>query len=506
MHISNMLRAAAPIAIGLSALAGAPLAAQESTSREVVQALPSKDVQRLNRALLRLAKQPDNVSALIEAGEASSNAGDLDAAIGFYGRANDLAPNDARIKLGMANIYLRSGRPTEALPLFAAAQSAGADASDLLSDRALAFDMLGDTASAQAAHLRAISLQPKDTEAKRRLAISYAIAGNRAGFEEILRPLLDRRDFASFRARAFGLAIMGEQDRASAIVDAVMPRDLAGRINPYLAYMPRLTKSQQAAAANLGIFPKAADIGREDPRIAAYSSGVANNDAMIARSAGSKLEPAGEPLGTPTASLASSADAVSTPVSTPVSAPAERKAAQSMNTPVAAPGFDLAKADTSAAAKPVVAPAPKPVVQKVVRKANVADAFADLGGVVLPDTEASGDAVDLAIIEIPREAAPEPKVQEPEKPDHPSRIWVQLATGRDVSALKFDWRRLSRKSAGLLDDFDPHVTPWGQANRLLAGPVKSLKEASDLINALKDKGIDTFRFTSPEGTEIKSIK
>nr|WP_298926133.1 tetratricopeptide repeat protein [uncultured Erythrobacter sp.] len=460
------------LAIGAVA-ATAPASAQGSTSREIVQALPSKDVQRLNRALLRLAKRPENVGALIEAAQASSNVGDLDAAMGFYRRADDLSPNNAEVKLGMAEVYLKSGRPVDALPLFNAAQSAGADAKDLLSDRALAFDMVGDNASAQAAHLRAVSLNPKDNETKRRLAISYAVSGNRAGFEDILRPMLDRRDFASFRTRAFGLAIMGEQDRASAIVDAVMPRDLAGRINPYLAFMPRLTKSQQAAAANLGIFPQAADIGRDDPAIAAYTGGATSSDAVTASRAGSRLEPAGEPLGTRAASVAETAQA-------------DQK-----------PGFDLARVTTEEVNAPAT-PAPK--------SASVADAFADFGGGALPQTTTVGDAVDLAAIEVPRESQPEPKAGTPKEPQHPSRIWVQLATGRDVSALKFDWRRFSRKAPGVLDDFAPHVTPWGQANRLLAGPVSSRGEARDLMNALKEKGIDTFRFTSPEGTEIKELK
>ncbi|MBV7259330.1 tetratricopeptide repeat protein [Erythrobacter crassostreae] len=479
---TNFLHALALATGTLPILIAAPAAAQQSTSREVVQALPSKDVQRLNRALLRLAKRPDNVAALLEAGEASAKVGDLDAAIGFYRRANNLAPNDARTKLGMARVVLNSGRPADALPLYAAAQSAGANASDLLSDRALAFDMVGDNASAQSAHRQAVALQPDDNEAKRRLAISYAISGNRAGFEDTLRPMLDRRDFASFRTRAFGLAIMGEQDRAAAIVDAVMPRDLAGRINPYLEFMPRLTKAQQAAAANLGIFPQAADIGREDPRIAAYKNGSSNSDAAIAQAADSKLEPAGAPLG-------EAAETVSV-----AAAPAPE------------PGFDLATVAPAEILPAAASPVEASTAPSAQQPASVADAFADLGSASLPTASKSGDAVDLAAIEIRREGAAKVEAEEPAKPDHPSRIWVQLATGRDVSALKFDWRRFTRKAPGLLDDFKPHVTPWGQATRLLAGPVDSRRAASELINALKQQGVDTFRFISPEGTEIKELK
>ena len=135
--------------------------------------------------------------------------------------------------------------------------------------------------------------------------------------------------------------------------------------------------------------------------------------------------------------------------------------------------------------------------------ANVSDAFADLGTAQMPVADRQSGAVNIAEIDIPREVAPEP---EPAKPAHPRRIWVQLATGRDVRALGFDWRRLSRRAPELLGKFEPHVTPWGRANRLLAGPIANNREARRLVNALSDKGIETFTYTSPEGTEIKELK
>ena len=131
---------------------------------------------------------------------------------------------------------------------------------------------------------------------------------------------------------------------------------------------------------------------------------------------------------------------------------------------------------------------------------SVADAFADLGTGDLPVDSGSGEAVDLAAIEIPREAPPQPA-----EPEHPRRIWVQVATGRDLRALAFDWRRFERQAPDLLGDFEPHVTPWGQANRLLAGPLDNASEARNLINALAELGISTFAYTSPEGTEIQRL-
>lgn len=437
-----------------------PLAAQDSTAREVVQPLPTPEVQRLNRALMELARRPTEPSALLEAGDASLALDDFDAAIGFYGRARDIAPGDARVALGLARVYLRTGRPVEAIPLLREAEGAGAPPAELLSDQALAFDLVGDQQTAQGLHTRAIALAPQNDEARLRLAINRAIAGDSDGFRSTLAPLIEARDPGAYRTQAFGLAILGDQTRAEAIVNASMPRDLALRINPYLAYMPRLTPAQQAGAANLGIFPRAADIGREDPRIARFA-----REGTV----GSRLEPSGAPLGTPSAIVA-------------------REVAQATPAPTPAP-------------RPTSAPAPAPAPARE----DVSKAFADLGGAKLPTPVTTGNAVNIAAIAIPREKPPEPVKAEPPKPRHPSRIWVQLATGKDVDALGFDWRRLARRTDGLLDTFKPHVTPWGEANRLLAGPVANAGAARDLINALAAKGIETFAYTSPEGTEIQLL-
>jgi len=454
---------AAISALVLSALAtSAPALAKGSSqagsqpgaSREVVQPLPSPNIQRLNRALMELARSPKRLGSLLEAADASLAVGDFDAAIGFYGRAADLEPNDPRVKLGTARVYLRSGRPTEALPRFAAAQAAGAPARDVLTDRALAFDMVGDQESAQKAYLRALELDPDNDVARRRLAISHAISGEADAFQDTLAPLLEQRDFAAFRMRAFGLAIMGESDRASAIVQAVMPPDLAARIVPYLAFMPRLTPAQQAAAANLGIFPRAADIGRDSPRIARMSEG---------EGADRVLEPSGEPLGTPV--------------------PTEsREVAQPL------PQTGTVRSVTSTPEEP---------------PADMSAAFADLDEPRPSEARARPGAVDLTIIEIPRER---PAAAKPEAgPDHPRRIWVQVATGRDLDALAFDWRRFTRRAPELLSPYEPHTVQWGQANRLLAGPLDSDDAARDLVNALAAMGLDTFPYTSPEGTEIRAI-
>lgn len=120
--------------------------------------------------------------------------------------------------------------------------------------------------------------------------------------------------------------------------------------------------------------------------------------------------------------------------------------------------------------------------------------------------------MDITAIDIPREeeAAPEPEAESqeppaPETPAHASRIWVQVATGRDRSALGFDWRRFSRQAPDVLKDNGPFVASWGQTNRLLAGPYDSRSDANAAVTALAEKDLDAFRFTSSAGEVIEEL-
>lgn len=479
---------------------------QDVVAQPVVQALPSAEVQRLNRALVALAKAPRDRDTLVEAGQAALGVEDLEAAIGFFGRAADVDAGHPGVAAGLGAVYLRAGRAGEALLQFDRALAAGADERSVLTDRALTLDLVGEHPAAQAAYTRALELDPGNDEARRRLAVSFAIAGNRARFEDTLRPLLDRRDMAAQRARAFGLAIMGENERAGAIVEQVMPRDMAMRLVPYLAYMPRLTRQQQAAAANLGIFPRAADIGRDDPRLARFAA---------EERAYSRLAPAGPALGSRAASVPATAPAPS-PTTTVYAQPVAAETIGSA--PKRAAGVAPAAASTASAS--VAAPPPSPPAPL-----RVADAFADLGA-PSADARVSGDAVDISRLAVKREGAPapsaapsaapaakvadkkaeKPKPKTPPKPVHPSRVWVQVATGRKIDALAFDWKRIAKEAGKPAAPYKPHTARWGQTNRLVIGPVASRDKAEALVRELKKKGLDVFLWLSDEGEAVQPLK
>lgn len=259
-------------------------------SRPVVQALPSADQKALNGALARLGRNPRDTAALLEAGDSARKLGDFDAAIGFYRRADEIAPGNGRVKAGLAASLAQSGDPVAALPLFAEAERAGATPALIAADRGLAYDLVGDNATAQRYYAMVLGTAADD-EVRMRLAISQAIAGDAKTSEATIMPLLRKQDKPGWRTRAFALAIAGDTKQAVEVSDTILPPQLAQNIAPYLRYMPRLTPAQQAAAANLGKFPRASEIGRDDARIAAYAptTRVATADA--------NLVPRGEALG-----------------------------------------------------------------------------------------------------------------------------------------------------------------------------------------------------------------
>ena len=595
---------------------------QPGVSRPVVQALPGRDGMALNAALARLASDPRNTDALIEAGNAALVMGDVDAATGFYRRADQVSPGNPRVKAGLAGAMVRSGDPFGALPLFEEAERAGALDSSLAGDRGLAYDLVGDNATAQRYYRQSLARMPSG-EVVRRLALSLAISGDKNGADQIISPLLSQRDLAAWRTRAFALAILGQTEEAVSVASRILPADLASGMAPYLRYMPRLTKAQQAAAASFGLFPRASEIGRDDPRVAQYappprrtsvaaggavalqgeplgrksrrdrdrdrrSAGRQQQDAaelasvapapslgggkrttQVARAAPPEPQPArrvaaapsaiAQPATAPFGALAAAEAPVPTrsrpdpaatpaqprapaPASTlalvlpPVPAPAQRPAA-----PAVTPGFTLTPAGpvgppasasaiasppplklvlptpapptpapaapppsvpATAAPEPVTASPPAAVPAASVPR-SLAAAFAEFERPTIDITPANG-AVDLRRI---KPARPEPrKPAEPPKPSHPSRIWVQVATGRDKAALAGDWRRMVREASDALRGKAAAITGWGQTNRLLTGPFPSEAAANSFITQLRRADVNgAFVWTSPAGQVVDAL-
>ncbi|MGE3691572.1 MAG: SPOR domain-containing protein [Novosphingobium sp.] len=575
----------------LFAGAALPALAQPASVGGTQVGSPS-DTMALNAALARLGRNPRDFGALLDAGNAALSIGDNDAAVGFFIRADQVSPGNAQAKSGLATALVRSGNPFDAIPLFLEAERNGVVDSKAALEWGLAYDLVANNITAQRYYRQALAAGPND-EAVRRLSLSLAIAGDRRGSEAAIKPLLERQDKAAWRTRAFSLAIMGRPEEAVAIVSGTLPPELANAIAPYLRYMPRLTPAQQAAAANFGRFPRASEIGQDDPRVASYAT---NTRRSSVAAADAQLIPKGEPLGRDSSGKATresrrerqarlareereqrelraqrereakerrereareqraeelrrrqlaeaeatarrnrnrrTAQASARPLLT-AAGPATPLPATSAPTP--APTPTPPRTDTLAAATPVVPPpsAPAPHRSTVagptasgaaavpratqppaptprpVRQRRVADAFQDLSAPVADSTPAAG-AVDIRrirparIVENPPAAA-KAAAAKPAPPSHPSRIWVQVATGRDKKALAYDWRRMSRSAAALFRGKRAYTSGWNQTNRLLTGPFESESAATAFINQLQRADISAFSWTSPAGQVVDAL-
>ncbi len=518
---------------GAGALAFVSVAWDPAYAQEVVQPLPNPAQADLSDALQRLSRNPNNIRALIDAGNASMLLGDYDGALGFFNRAQRIDPENGAMLAGLGQVAVRRGEGTIAVQLFDNAEAAGERLNRVAAERGLAYDLIGNNARAQRYYRQALSREDSN-DVIRRLALSYAIAGDAAASEATLLPLLQRQDRAAFRTRAFALAILGRDEEAIAIAETMLPARLSGRLAPYLRYMPRLTRAQQAAAANLGRFPQASEIGRDTAQVAALARNVAANTTLPAIN--DRLTPSGEPLGSRAEVQVDENGELPALTSSQMPAgeqPAEEESLPSVTvgggeatpTPVEEepgpvvvaelteePGFPPAEEarPSFSVGNPVAQTTGDPTVEQVIAETEqrtpeqlgLEEAFADF---VLPagNTVArSAGAVDITTIEPARE---EVEPESPPPPAHPSRHWVQVATGQDVSAFRFDWRRLQRNSNGLLEGRDAFTAPWNATNRLVTGPFDSAREAQDFVSELAEAGVDAFRFTSAEGEEVRPL-
>jgi Flp pilus assembly protein TadD len=207
----------------------------------------------LARYVRTLASDPTDFQSLIGAGRAALELGDAQAAAGFFARADDASPNSPLPQAGMGAVSVANGNPQAALPYFQRAQQLGAPLTSFACDRGLAYDLLGQQAKAQADYRAALGGSDAD-EARRRLALSLAISGDRNSALQTLAPLAARGDAGTPRVRAFIFALTGDSSSAMNAINAAMPGSWA-RVAPFVQRLPSLSSGQRAAAVNLGIFP-----------------------------------------------------------------------------------------------------------------------------------------------------------------------------------------------------------------------------------------------------------
>jgi tetratricopeptide (TPR) repeat protein len=89
--------------------------------------------------------------------------------------------------------------------------------------------------------------------------------------------------------------------------------------------------------------------------------------------------------------------------------------------------------------------------------------------------------------------------------NNPARIWVQVATGANVSALAFDCRRLARERAAAWGDQNCSSAEWGRTRRLVVGPFRNQAAARAWESAYRRAGGDAFIWMSDAGEEVTPV-
>ena len=257
-----------------------------------VSAEPSGAVE-LRSAMRRISFSPTDADALADAGNASLILGDANAALNFFTRANALRPGNSRIVSGLAIATVRTENPFEALRLFDDAVRLGATERSIAADRALAFDLLGNFGRAQQDYNLARTASTSDDLVMRQ-AISLSLAGQKEQADAMLVPLLQRKNAAAWRARAFILAARGDLRESTKVAQGFMDTASAQRMERFFRLMPNLTGAQQAAAIHLGHFPTSQYVGRDSEQVRSIAATMPQTTIA---SSENRLIPSGEPLG-----------------------------------------------------------------------------------------------------------------------------------------------------------------------------------------------------------------
>ena len=502
---------------GLALLASATILTTGASAQDrsalppgaIVQSLDTGPGEELRRNLNTLAQNPNSVSALNGAGQASLDMGDAEAALNFFARATEAAPADARGKAGMGSALVHLGRPREAMPLFAEAERLGGPEAAFAADRGLAYDALGDPRRAQADYALALGRED-DPEVRRRMALSLAISGQREAALRVIDNQLRAHDRAAWRTQAFILALTGDPEGASQTARNVMPGG-AAEMAPFFARLASLSAAQKAMAVHFGQFPSdgraAASAGRDttaDPGAIALAQGGAPAGPVRVRTRPAEpvqATPRRRPdLGDrPVASLIRRRPFdVAPPVATrPSPPPSPEPELEIDREPAVQQPAESAPAESASAGFSLLPRGDQP------------SRLSDLASVVaaLPsDEEARPAARPARTAEARPSPPPRASRTRPASPPNPSRHWVQIAGGANRAGLPATFARLRGQAPALLGSRTPYATPVNQTNRLLVGPFDSDNAAQAFVNQLSDKNVAAFAWTSPAGQEIERLR
>ena len=177
--------------------------------------------------------------------------------------------------------------------------------------------------------------------------------------------------------------------------------------------------------------------------------------------------------------------------------------------PVKLVNFDLANAGSSGPS-PIISGTPDSAGADASQLRPLSDI---IGSIAIPEAEKKAAVVPVDLASItpakPKPAAEkiivEKAEEKPKPPEYPKRYWVQIATGSDLKALKYDYRRIAKKNADLFSGTSGWTSPWGQTQRLVIGPFDDFNAAKKIEAEYRKGGGDGFTWVSADGTKVHKL-
>jgi hypothetical protein len=169
-------------------------------------------------------------------------------------------------------------------------------------------------------------------------------------------------------------------------------------------------------------------------------------------------------------------------------APAYAYAAPVRTAPAAAQTTDTVRTDRLAGVDallrgPSAPPAPQPVWQQ-------------------PSLQDQPQAQPVRVAYV---APPRPTVVQRTAAVTDSKIWLQLASGRDATALSRQFDRLKSNNRDVFKGISGYVVEGSDRARLVIGPFRGPSDAEILADDLHSIGIDAFRWTNSDSDRIVPI-
>jgi Flp pilus assembly protein TadD len=193
---------------------------------------------------------PTDPHALIMLGQTLAKLGSASGAAEAYRAALQLDGTNAEALRGLGTAFLNVGQPDAAIAQYEKALDAGEDYR-LYNGIAVAYDMLGDHASAQTYYRTALQLSPGNLELNNNLALSLALEGR---YKEAI-PLLEQATadpMATPRYRqnlAFVYGLAGERDRARQLAEHDLDAATVERNMTYFEVLKGLGDDRTMASA-----------------------------------------------------------------------------------------------------------------------------------------------------------------------------------------------------------------------------------------------------------------